>query len=127
MSVLFITHDLSAMAQLCHSVRVMYLGQIVEEAETNALFARPMHPYTQGLLACIPRLDFPRGEPLHVIEGTVPPLSRIPAGCHFCTRCPHATDRCRTQAPPTVEAEPGHFVQCWNFVSPETPGQEVEA
>ena len=127
MSVLFITHDLSAMAQLCHSVRVMYLGQIVEEAETSALFARPMHPYTQGLLACIPRLDFPRGEPLHVIEGTVPPLSRIPAGCHFCTRCPHATDRCRTQAPPTVEAEPGHFVQCWTFVSPETPGQEVEA
>ena len=72
MSVLFITHDLSAMAQLCHSVRVMYLGQIVEEAETEELFDRPMHPYTQGLLACIPRLDVQRGQPLPVIEGAVP-------------------------------------------------------
>ena len=115
MAVLFITHDLSAMAQLCHSVRVMYLGQIVEEAETEELFAHPMHPYTQGLLSCIPRLDVERGKPLPVIEGTVPPLSAVPSGCHFSTRCPYATERCRKGDPPAVEVTPGHRVKCWKF------------
>ena len=117
MSVLFITHDLGAMAQLCHSVRVMYLGNLVEEAETEELFDHPMHPYTQGLLDCIPRLDSTRGEPLHVISGVVPPLSNVPEGCHFCTRCPYADDHCRTQAPPSVEVAPGHKVKCWKYVS----------
>ena len=117
MSVLFITHDLGAMAQLCHSVRVMYLGQIVEEAATDLLFAEPLHPYTQGLLACIPTLDCKRGEALQVIEGAVPPLSQVPAGCHFCTRCPYADERCRGEVPPSIEVKPGHFVKCWKFVS----------
>ena len=116
MSVLFITHDLGAMAQLCHSVRVMYLGNLVEEAETEELFSHPMHPYTQGLLACIPGLDRPRGEPLPTIEGVVPPLSKVPQGCHFCTRCPHADDHCRAENPPAVEVAPGHKVKCWKFV-----------
>ena len=124
MSVLFITHDLSAMAQLCHSVRVMYLGQIVEEAETEELFARPMHPYTQGLLACIPRLDVQRGQPLPVIEGAVPPLSAIPKGCHFCTRCPQATQRCREADPPAVEVSAGHRVKCWRYAAPAGAGEE---
>lgn len=119
MSVLFITHDLGAMAQLCHSVRVMYLGNLVEEAKTEELFANPMHPYTQGLLDCIPRLDSKRGEPLHVISGVVPPLSNVPEGCHFCTRCPYADERCRTQAPASVEVRPGHKVKCWKYVSGE--------
>ncbi|MCI8476953.1 MAG: ABC transporter ATP-binding protein [Oscillospiraceae bacterium] len=113
MSVLFITHDLSAMAQLCHSVRVMYLGQIVEEADTQTLISHPLHPYTQGLLACIPQLDTLRDQPLPVITGAVPPLSAVPAGCHFCTRCPHADGRCAAQDPPAVEAAPGHLVKCW--------------
>ena len=119
MSVLFITHDLGAMAQLCHSVRVMYLGNLVEEARTEALFDDPLHPYTQGLLDCIPRLDSPRGEPLHIIDGVVPPLSKVPAGCHFCTRCPYADDRCRELNPPSVEAKPGHKVKCWKYISEE--------
>ena len=117
MSVLFITHDLGAMAQLCHSVRVMYLGNLVEEAEMGELFEHPMHPYTQGLLNCIPRLDSTRGEPLHVISGVVPPLSNVPEGCHFCTRCPYADEHCRTQVPPSVEVRPGHKVKCWKYVS----------
>lgn len=117
MSVLFITHDLGAMAQLCHSVRVMYLGNLVEEAETEELFDHPMHPYTQGLLDCIPRLDSTRGEPLHVIYGVVPPLTNVPEGCHFCTRCPYADERCKTQMPPSVEVTPGHKVKCWKYVS----------
>ena len=117
MSVLFITHDLGAMAQLCHSVRVMYLGNLVEEAETEELFENPLHPYTKGLLDCIPRLDSVRGEPLPTIEGVVPPLSRVPQGCRFCTRCPYATDQCRAENPPAVEAKPGHKVKCWKFVN----------
>lgn len=123
MSVLFITHDLSAMAQLCHSVRVMYLGQIVEEAATEELFVHPLHPYTQGLLSCIPRLDVQRGEPLPVIEGTVPPLSAVPEGCHFCTRCPYADDRCRQSVPPAFEVSPGHRVKCWKN-APAGAGEE---
>ena len=117
MSVLFITHDLGAMAQLCHSVRVMYLGNLVEEAETEELFENPLHPYTKGLLDCIPRLDSVRGEPLPTIEGVVPPLSRVPQGCRFCTRCPYATDQCRAENPPAVEAKPDHKVKCWKFVN----------
>ena len=117
MSVLFITHDLGAMAQLCHSVRVMYLGNLVEEAETDELFENPLHPYTKGLLDCIPRLDSARGEELPTIEGVVPPLSKVPQGCHFCTRCPYADDRCRAENPPTVEPKAGHKVKCWKFVN----------
>ena len=117
MSVLFITHDLGAMAQLCHSVRVMYLGNLVEEAETDELFENPLHPYTKGLLDCIPRLDSVRGEELPTIEGVVPPLSKVPQGCHFCTRCPYATDLCCAENPPCVEAKPGHTVKCWKFVN----------
>ena len=116
MSVLFITHDLGAMAQLCHSVRVMYLGNLVEEASTEELFEHPLHPYTQGLLDCIPGLDRARGEALPTIEGVVPPLSKVPQGCHFCTRCPYACERCHGENPPAVEVKPGHKVKCWKFV-----------
>ena len=122
MSVLFITHDLGAMAQICHSVRVMYLGNLVEEARTEELFARPMHPYTQGLLDCIPRLDSDRSQPLRVISGVVPPLSNVPDGCRFCTRCPYADQRCMSQNPPSVEVFPGHKAKCWKY----TPEQEAE-
>ena len=73
MSVLFITHDMGAVAQLCHSVKVMYLGQVVESASTERLFENPLHPYTRGLLACIPHLQVERGKSLPVISGTVPP------------------------------------------------------
>ena len=84
MSVLFITHDLGAMAQLCHSVRVMYLGNLVEEAQAEELFARPLHPYTQGLLDCIPRLDSDRSQPLHVISGVrSPPPAQWAGGLPF--------------------------------------------
>lgn len=117
MSVLFITHDMGAVAQLCHSVRVMYLGQIVEEAPTEEIFANPLHPYTQGLLASIPQLDSERGEPLPVISGNVPPLSAVPKGCHFCTRCPYVNDRCKEQEPPTVEVTAVHKAKCWKFVT----------
>ncbi len=115
MSVLFITHDMGAVAQLCHSVKVMYLGQVVESASTERLFENPLHPYTRGLLACIPHLQVERGKSLPVISGTVPPLSKIPQGCHFCTRCEDKDERCEKEQPPLVEAEPGHLVKCWRY------------
>lgn len=115
MSVLFITHDMGAVSQLCHSVKVMYLGQVVEDARTEELFAHPLHPYTEGLLACIPHLGVERGKELATISGSVPPLSKIPSGCHFCTRCKEADERCCNQNPPLVEVSEGHFVKCWKF------------
>lgn len=116
MSVLFITHDMGVVAQLCHSVRVMYLGQIVEEAKTESLFENPLHPYTEGLLACIPTMDAKRGEPLPVISGNVPALSAVPKGCHFCTRCPYVTDKCKEEEPPVVSIDKTHKVKCWKYV-----------
>ena len=116
MSVLFITHDMGAVAQLCHSVKVMYLGQVVEDTTTEELFANPLHPYTEGLLACIPHLGVERGKELPTIPGTVPPLTKIPVGCHFCTRCKYADDRCKNTQPPLVEARKGHLVKCWKYV-----------
>lgn len=124
MSVLFITHDMGAVSQLCHSVKVMYLGQVVEDAATEELFENPLHPYTRGLLSCIPHLKVERGKDLPVITGSVPPLSKIPAGCHFCTRCGYADEKCGKEGPPLVEVKPGHLVKCWKFAG--HLGQEGE-
>ena len=115
MSVLFITHDMGVVSRICHSVKVMYLGQVVEEAQTQELFENPCHPYTQGLLACIPHLRVERGKELPMIQGSVPSLSNIPEGCHFCTRCSLADDTCRNCPPPLVEISPGHKVKCWKY------------
>lgn len=115
MSVLFITHDMGAVSKLCHSVKVMYLGQVVEDVETEELFRNPLHPYTQGLLACIPHLHVERGKELPTIQGMVPSLLHIPEGCHFCTRCKDGDEKCRRMSPPMVEAAPGHMVRCWKY------------
>lgn len=115
MAVLFITHDLGVVSEICTGVKVMYLGQIVEEATTDQLFTGPLHPYTQGLIESIPRMDSDREEKLHVIDGVVPPLSNVPQGCGFSTRCPYADDQCRQQQPPLETFEEGHTVKCWNF------------
>jgi peptide/nickel transport system ATP-binding protein len=112
-AVLLITHDLSVVREMCDRSVVMYLGQIVEQAKTDTLMNRPLHPYTHGLMECVPHLDVDRDAPLAVIPGIVPPLSAIPEGCHFCTRCPYADDVCRTQVPPEFEPEPDHLVRCW--------------
>ncbi len=126
MSVLFITHDMGAVSQLCHSVRVMYLGQIVEEAPTEELFKNPLHPYTEGLLACIPKMDSKLKEALPVISGNVPALLAIPEGCHFCTRCPYADDKCRREEPPIAAIDDRHKVKCWKYRNNQEDGQEVQ-
>ena len=113
MGVILITHDLAVVAQTCQRVAVMYLGQIVEEGNVPALFDRPLHPYTRGLLASIPRMEGNRREPLHVISGTVPLLHQMPAGCRFAPRCPYAKDQCRQAMPELREAGNGQKVRCW--------------
>ncbi|MDU1518464.1 MAG: ATP-binding cassette domain-containing protein [Klebsiella michiganensis] len=108
---LFISHDLGVVEHLCDDVAVMYLGQLVETAGRDALFSRPLHPYTQALLAAVPTLD-PDSEPLAVVQGEIPDPSRPPAGCRFSSRCPQASYRCRREIPLLREVADGHRVAC---------------
>ena len=112
MAMLIITHDLGVIAEIADEVLVMYAGKIVERAPALALFERPQHPYTIGLLGSIPRLDRER-ERLATIEGTVPSANRQPKGCRFSPRCPFADRRCREQPPPLRLFAPGHEAACW--------------
>jgi oligopeptide/dipeptide ABC transporter ATP-binding protein len=114
MSILFITHDLGVIAELCDRVIVMYAGRIAEQAPVKKLFHHPAHPYTRGLLESIPRLDMPHKTRLKVIEGMVPGLRDIPAGCRFSTRCEYVVERCRQMDPPieTAGNDPSHLVAC---------------
>jgi len=115
-AIVLITHDLGVVAETTQRVVVMYAGRKVEEAPVEALFDNPLHPYTRGLMAAIPRLDVddmdarPR---LQEIPGLVPLLTRPIVGCAFAARCGLATERCRTRPPPVVDAGGGHTVACW--------------
>jgi len=111
MAVLMITHDLGVVAELCHRVAVIYAGRIVELAPVERIFARPLHPYTRGLLRCLPHPSR-FGQPLFSIEGAPPDPRRPSAGCRFAPRCPHAIESCRRDEPPLEAREPGHLVAC---------------
>jgi len=111
MAVLLITHDLGIVAGRADRVAVMYAGQIVEEAPTDRLFARPSHPYTQGLFASVPRITGPVGR-LSPIGGSVPPPGAWPSGCRFRPRCPKAFDKSETM-PPLLPVDPEHRMRCW--------------
>jgi peptide/nickel transport system ATP-binding protein len=119
-AVVLITHDLGVVAETARRVIVMYAGRKVEEATVGELFAKPLHPYTQGLLASIPRLDLLRGaekadtDRLQEIPGIVPPLFALPKGCAFAARCPKVTDICRQERPAYEQKQPGHWAACWN-------------
>jgi oligopeptide/dipeptide ABC transporter ATP-binding protein len=109
---LFIAHDLSVVRHVSNRIAVMYLGEIVEEADTDELFARPLHPYTQALLASVP-IPVPRaGRERARLGGDVPAPSDPPPGCRFHTRCPIAIDECKLAIPPMIEPHPGHKVAC---------------
>ncbi len=112
LAILLITHDLGIVAGRADRVAVMYAGKIVEEAQTEALFAQPSHPYTQGLLASIPRLTGPRSQ-LRPIGGTVPEPTRWPTGCRFHPRCPQVMDRCRSDPPELLQIGRDHRMRCW--------------
>ena len=117
-AIILITHDLGVVAQTCERVLVMYAGRMVEQATAGELFARPLHPYTRGLLRALPRLDDDEGAgggrpKLAEIAGIVPDLSRPIVGCAFAPRCSFAVDRCRAEAPRLVEAGASRSVACW--------------
>jgi len=121
MAVLFITHDLGVISEICTSVLVMYLGQIVEETTTSELFENPLHPYTRGLIKSIPKLEGQKKKFLHVIEGTVPSFHNIPNGCRFSTRCENVDDKCKNEEPPFVfPKNENHKVKCWRCTSEGT-------
>ena len=108
---LFISHDLGVVEHLSDRVAIMYLGRIVEEAPAEEIFARPNHPYTQALLAEVPRIDT-RKRQFTAIKGEIPSPINPPSGCHFHPRCPHAMPRCREQAPALATVAPGHRSAC---------------
>ena len=118
-AVILITHDLGVIAETAKRVIVMYAGRKVEEADVGELFARPLHPYTVGLLASIPRLDLLRGANaetgrLQEIPGIVPPLFDLPEGCAFAPRCNKADDLCRRERPVYEQKRTGHWAACWH-------------
>jgi len=114
MSIMLITHAMGVVAETCQRVVVMYAGKVVEEAPVEALFGNPRHPYTQGLIRSIPRVDraAARRERLEAIPGTVPSLLHPPVGCRFAARCKYAMDICVREMPPLKEVGPGHRVAC---------------
>jgi oligopeptide/dipeptide ABC transporter ATP-binding protein len=112
LSYLFISHNLAVVEHISHRIAVMYLGRIVEYTDKTTLFARPLHPYTEALLAAVPIPNPAIKRVRHVVQGDVPSPLRPPPGCHFHTRCPYAEARCRSEIPQLREVQPGHHVAC---------------
>ncbi|MGY3925674.1 ABC transporter ATP-binding protein [Aeromonas simiae] len=115
MAILFITHDLGVVAEMCDEVVVMYAGRAVEQADVFELFEQPHHPYTHGLMASIPRLEDEPKTQLKTIRGQVPALSEMPAGCRFSNRCPHASELCVGTVPPVEQLAGQHSVACHHW------------
>ena len=115
MAVMVITHDLGVIAETCEDVVVMYAGMVTETASAVELFKNPKHPYTQGLLDSIPRLETPRKTKLNVIKGIVPSLYELPSGCRFRSRCPSAMDICAGDPPPMISVGTDHFAACYLY------------
>jgi len=115
MGVIFITHDIGVVAEICDRVAVMYLGQIIEDSSVDSLFNAPLHPYTKGLMEAMPTVESDPSADLYTIKGRVPSLFEVPKGCRFATRCPFATDLCLTKGPTLELATQGHKVRCWHW------------
>ncbi len=124
LALLLITHDLGIVAEMASRVLVMYAGQIVEEAPVEAIFDGAAHPYTEGLLAAVPRLDQIGGR-LRTIPGTVPAPTAWPAGCRFRDRCPHVFDRCATEEPALVQVGTAHRARCHLVQEPSRRCTEI--
>ena len=120
-SIILITHDMGAIAEMAERVVVMYAGRIVEEGPVEVILGDPLHPYTRGLITCVPHLEerpSPERRPLTEIAGMVPALTALGRGCAFAPRCDHAMDRCREQAPTARRRADVHRVACWLHEGP---------
>ena len=113
-SILFITHDLAVVAQMCDRVAVMYAGRIVETGPARAIFERPAHPYTEALLKSIPDVSKPTDR-LPSIKGSPPSIYNRPPGCPFAPRCAYVMDKCREEFPPETQIAPSHTTCCWRY------------
>jgi len=114
MGMLFITHDFGVVAHMCDRVAVMYAGRIVETGPVAEVFDHPAHPYTQALIASVPKVS-QRIDRLHTIEGQPPALSELPQGCRFSPRCPYAESRCEAQYPSSFDVGTAHQASCWRL------------
>ena len=115
-TVIIITHNLGIVARYADSVKIMYGGKLVEQGPTREVFKNPRHPYTQGLIQAVPRLDRPRTKELYTIKGEPPDMSRVPPNCcAFAPRCPYETSRCTRERPQDREVTPGHTCACFNM------------
>ena len=112
MGILFITHDFGVVARMCDRVAVMYAGRIVETGPVREIFDNPVHPYTQALIASVPKLR-DKARRLRAIEGQPPALSDLPVGCRFADRCPHAEPRCLEKYPEAINVGESHTASCW--------------
>ena len=112
-AVMMITHDLGVISEVADNVMVMYAGQVVEYTDVDTVFEKPLHPYTQGLINCIPKLGG-QEEKLSTIKGMVPSFNDMPEGCLFCPRCEYAKDICRKERPEIVDLD-GHQVRCFKY------------
>ncbi len=125
-SVVFISHNMGVIATLCDRVIVMYGGRIVERGTADDIFYRTTHPYTTGLLACMPTLEGPREEPLVPIPGMVPDPRKMPLGCPFAPRCPHCMKVCHQQVPPEFDLGGDHACTCWLCAARGTSGKLLQ-
>ena len=115
-AIMFITHDLGVVAEMCERAIVLYCGEIMEEASTEEIFTNPKHPYTEGLLAALPHAGQREGK-LYVIPGMVPPAGKFPEGCVFAPRCKYATERCHKEKPMAATVGDKHRVRCFKYES----------
>lgn len=119
-SVVLITHDLGVIAETARNVAVMYAGKVVEYSDVKSLFSDPLHPYTEGLLQSVPKINrltaCDKNGYLRTIPGSVPSLYSLPPGCSFQDRCPAVTEKCRREEPFLKEVSPGHFSRCWRCI-----------
>ena len=127
-AILYISHNLGVIARISDRIGVMYAGQMVEQGPVREVFRRQLHPYTAGLLECLPSLDFGRKDrALKLIEGMIPDLARLPAACSFAPRCPHARERCHNEAPALLEVVPAHLSRCMFWREQEIERAQREA
>ncbi|HTZ53228.1 MAG TPA: oligopeptide/dipeptide ABC transporter ATP-binding protein, partial [Spirochaetia bacterium] len=121
LSLILITHNLGLVAELADRIAVMYAGRLMEIATAQQIFDRPLHPYTQGLIACVPNIQADQKE-LVTMPGSPPDLVAPPAGCRFAPRCPKVMPICREKAPALLEHERGHSAACWLYDRSVSPG-----